>query len=1617
MLLEGSELTKEDSESQLYDDFEHFRHHKGETMHDYYVRFAKLINDMRNIKMTMSIMQLNSNFVNNMLPEWGRIVTAEKLNRGLRDSNYDQLGQENNAPGVGAAGYEEALNRVGNANSEYFKDKILLMQAWENGVTLDEEQLLFIVGEQDNVFDEDTMLMAHLSSADLVYDEADPSYDSDILSDVHDHITTRTLFVNIMKKGQLYKQDQSLQTVHMLCKPKPYYDEQSKVAIGYKNPLCLTRAKQVQPTLYNGHEIIKTNHVSAIVHNLEDTLEIAEITRMKMNEKIKDPECVKKKVKIAPHDYSKENCLATFTPQTQLTPDQIFWSKDLIKMKAEALKEQTSASRLIKALTVYPFNTPATLVPRVFLTTSQVKINIFALMQLFLKFKKTCKKRITPTGLTEGESGFKQTKEFYLTEVIPNIKTLKEHFEGIQKALTKEVKEKKEIFKELEAEVDQNVVNRKYDEIERKNILIANDNLIVDFLSKDVFYTATDFALTVSRFSDMHEAFNAAQKLLAPGMYVIDVEPIPPCNRNNWEVQLDYLKYLKESIATLYEIVEEAMVEKPLDSSLASTYLYTKHSSELVEYVIGTCPKDFYKGDKQIASTHVTRKKRVTFIDPCKTSTNNTLTHVKQQTMHQTNEPAIPSIGVKGATAVSGSKPRSNTKKDRTFPAKNDIKNSKHMTEDHLWLKNFMRKFIGTVRFENSHFGTIMGYGDYVIGDSVISRVYYMEGLGHNLFSVTQFCDSDLEVAFRKHSYYIRDTIGVELIKGSCGFNLYTISVEDMFQSQSIQSIHLLLLLLIKIHLLQVIYRHLWNYNLQVYKQGIAAESTIMEDNPIATIDNNPFVNVFALKPSSEASLWDVSLAESTYVTQTHHYLRKWCKDHPLDNVIENLSRPVSTRKQLATNALCHTRWNLQFYRLQVWELVPYPDCVMIIALKWIYKVKLDEYGDVLKNKARLVAKGYHQEEGIDFEESFASVACIEAIKIFIANVASKNMTIYQIDVKTTFLNGKLKEEVYVSQPEGFVNPDHPTHVYRLKKAMYGLKHDPQAWYDTLLRFLLDNKFSKEILKKFKMYSCDPVDTHMVDQLKLDEDPLGIPVDQTRFRSMVGSLIFLTASRPDLVFDVCMCAMHQASPTKKHLEALKRVFRYLKGTINWRLWYPKDTAVALTAYAYADHAGCQDTRRCTSGRAQFLGDNLVSWSSKKQKSTAISTTEAEYIAMSGCCAHILWMRSQLTDYDFAFNTIPMYCDNRSAIALCCNNVQHSRSKHIDIRHHLFKINWRKAWWNYTMADMNIPANDVPTDQAPAIALPTRTDDQILPHRKWVHVDKSNYVLDVLSSSGTPCGMTLLLGYTDRLTMPSQGKKKITPLLIPSIRFTKLVIHHLKTKHNIHNRTGSPLHYSHEDNILGNLKFDGKDGREVFDEEAVPESLKPKTTSSQPPKLKPASIKPSKIVLEKKQKLVKETPVEPSPAKRSKAGLVGKRRIELSLKDLKARNQGPARPVVFKEPDSGRFQRLPEVQGKGKEKVIEKQAARDLITLQTLKKKSPIDQYIFQRCTPTTTGPSGNVESLSLDAEVPNCEMESDKTVTPVNKQKDTSNREPTEINVVVQDEGQAGSNSSKQDEG
>nr|GFC28455.1 hypothetical protein [Tanacetum cinerariifolium] len=270
---------------------------------------------------------------------------------------------------------------------------------------------------------------------------------------------------------------------------------------------------------------------------------------------------------------------------------------------------------------------------------------------------------------------------------------------------------------------------------------------------------------------------------------------------------------------------------------------------------------------------------------------------------------------------------------------------------------------------------------------------------------------------------------------------------------------------------------------------------------------------------------------------------------------------------------------------------------------------------------------GYRQEEGINFEESFALVAKMKAIRIFLVYAAHKSFFVFQMDVKTAFLHGSLKEDVYVCQPEGFIDADHPSHVYKLKKALYGLKQAPRAWYTQLFSDLMKSHFEMSMMEEMIMESCDPVGTTMEIKEKLDLDQNGPPVDATKYRSMIGALMYLTSSRPDIVHATCLCARYQAKPTKKHLKEVKRIFRYLRGTVNMGLWYSKDFD--------ADYAGCKDTFKSTSGRAQFLGENLVRWSSKKQDCTVLSTAKAEYVSLSACCAQVLWMRTQLTNYGSA----------------------------------------------------------------------------------------------------------------------------------------------------------------------------------------------------------------------------------------------------------------------------------------------------------------------------------------------------------------------------------------------
>nr|GEV07769.1 retrovirus-related Pol polyprotein from transposon TNT 1-94 [Tanacetum cinerariifolium] len=802
---------------------------------------------------------------------------------------------------------------------------------------------------------------------------------------------------------------------------------------------------------------------------------------------------------------------------------------------------------------------------------------------------------------------------------------------------------------------------------------------------------------------------------------------------------------------------------------------------------------------------------------------------------------------------------------------------SKHMTGNLKLLINFVEEFLGTVKFRNDQIAPILGYGDLVQGAVTIKRVYYVEGLNYNLFSVCQFCDADLEVAFRKSTCYIHDLKGNDLLTGSRGTDLYSITLQDTtspnpiclmakatssqawlwhrhFSHLNFDTINLLSkndiviglpkLKFVKDHLcsscelrkakrksfqskttpsskrlLQLLHmdlcgpmrissingkkyvlvivddyskytwtHFLWSKDetpevltdfLRLVQRGLHAQIRIVrtdkgteflnktlhayfasegilhqtsvartpEQNGVVERRNRTLVEAartmlsaakvplffwaeviatscftqnrslmaldhvssdpipqcqstalehVSLSPGPQCQenvtqadrivttsneldlLFSLMFAEllngssqvvsKSFVVSTadalnqhrgetssrhvdslnmhtfyqrHPSEQRWTKDHPLEQVIGNPSQSVRTRRQLESDG------EMCIFALIVSRTEPKNIKEAMADSAWIESMQ-----EELHQSDRL-------DEGVDFKESFSPVARLEAVRLFIAYATHKSFTVYQMGVKTTFLYSPLKEEVYINQPGGFVDPYHSYKVYRLKKALYGLKQAPKAWYDELSNFLVSKSIGTPMATKH-----------------LDADLSGTSVDQTKYQSMVGALMYLTASRPDIVLAI-----------KRN--RLRNISLRLNGSFG------------TSKIPFIWDSG---------------GDKLVSWSSKKQDCTSMSSAEAEtkyqladlftkslpeerfkylvrrleaeYASLSACCAQVLWMRTQLTDYGFHFDKIPMYCDSKAAIAISCNPVQHSRTKHIDIRYHFIKENVEKGFLNYSLSELN-----------------------------------------------------------------------------------------------------------------------------------------------------------------------------------------------------------------------------------------------------------------------------------------------------------------------------------------
>jgi hypothetical protein len=440
---------------------------------------------------------------------------------------------------------------------------------------------------------------------------------------------------------------------------------------------------------------------------------------------------------------------------------------------------------------------------------------------------------------------------------------------------------------------------------------------------------------------------------------------------------------------------------------------------------------------------------------------------------------------------------------------------------------------------------------------------------------------------------------------------------------------------------------------------------------------------------------------ESRNQVPLHRVHQSVQRDHPVDNILGDIAKGVTTHSRVATfcehysfvffleplkveDALQDADWVMAmqeelnyFKRNDVWSLVERPK-QNVVGTKWVFRNKQDEHGVVTRNKARLVAKGYSQVKDLDFDQTFAPIPRLESIRILVAHATHHNFKLYQMDVKSAFLNGPIKEEVYVEQPPGFEEEAYPNHVYKLHKALYGLKQAPGAWYECLRDFLTKNgfkigkadstlftrragddlfvfqiyvddiifgstnkgccdefsqtmikrfemsmmgelnfflgfkvkqlkegtflcqtKYTHDILNKFNMEHAKPIKTPMGTNGHLDLDIGGKSVDQKVYRSMIGSLLYLCASRPDIMLNVCLCARFQSNPKECHLRAAKRIMRYLVHTSHLGLWYPKGSNFKLVGYSDADYAGCKIDRKSTSGTCQFLGKSLVSWASKK----------------------------------------------------------------------------------------------------------------------------------------------------------------------------------------------------------------------------------------------------------------------------------------------------------------------------------------------------------------------------------------------------------------------------------
>nr|GEW73488.1 uncharacterized mitochondrial protein AtMg00810-like [Tanacetum cinerariifolium] len=1146
----------------------------------------------------------------------------------------------------------------------------------------------------------------------------------------------------------VFKRNQSAQTVHMLTKPQFFYDHSTRQALSFQNPCYHKKAHQLEPKLYDGSVIHKTNAI--VIHDSEETLMLEDESRSKMIQKQKDHMMSKKKVNTKLVDYAALNKLSQdfethFVPHTKLSAEQAFWSQYLINSEEPNLSSSTTIVEVPKEL------------PKVSMVNSSLKKLKFHLAS----FDVVVKERTTATTITEGTWGFEHTKACFSDEIIPFVKALKELFNSFDQFLIDELTEVQNVFNQMEQAVEQYCT---VNECER--CVTIETELQKDFIKKECY--------------DINNSFSEQSAPTFDQLFEIN-----DLKAQSQEKDTIIMK-LKERLKSLSGNVKEEKIKRELEEIETINIELDHRVTKLVaenEHLKQTY-KQLYDS---IKSSRVRSKENCDYLIKqvnIKSAENSDLNASLQEKVLVITALKETLSKLKGKVVVNEA--------ITLHPIDPEL-----LKIDVAQLAPKLRKMFTTV----GHIWRPTGQTFTLVGNVCPStRITTTAIVPLRKPILIEY----LEVAFRQHTCFIRNLDGVDLLTGSRGNNLYTLSLQDMMASSPI-------CLLSKASKTK---SWLWHRRLSHLNFGAInhlARQGLVRGLRKLKFEKDHLYSACAMGKKAVATACytqNRSIIRLRHEKTPYELLHNKLPDLSFVHVFGALCYPTNDSVNLGKLQLkadirifigyAPTKKAFRIYNRRTRRIVEtihvdFDELTTMASEQSSLGPALNEmtpatislgllqkpssstpYVPPSRNDWDFLFQSMFNEflnpsPSIDHQAPEVIALIVDVIPLVQVDLTgSPSSTIVDQYAPSPSKSQTIPETQSAVIPQDVEEDNLDIEVgYIGNDPLFGvpIPEVTSAQSSSMISqsprgiFINQSKYALESLKKYDFESYDPVDTPMVEKSKLDEDKEGKAFDPSHYYGMIGTLLYLTASRPALQFAICMYSRYQARPTKKHVHAVKRIFRYLRGTVHRGLWYLKDSSIALTSFANTDHAGCQDTRRGTSGSLQFLGERLISWSSKRQKNAAISSTEAEYITLSGCCAQILWMRSQLSDYGLGFNKIPMYCDNKSDISLCSNNVQHSRTM------------------------------DTTIDQQVA------RDEALVPHAKRLRIGRSNFCLLSDIKSKEP---TLQLVYDVMRLTPFFKAFLVTAYVLEIYvqefwatatksnemyypRFTKVIIHHFMSK--------------------------------------------------------------------------------------------------------------------------------------------------------------------------------------------------------------------------------------------